>query len=123
MRVWRAVIGTAASVLILSGCATTTSDPALRRQAANVKLVSAEEKAETLQRAHTVMQEIVGASCGRQLGSDPSLDAAREMLRVEAAKIGADAVIDIACEETGVNWGRNCWKSIECRGDAVKWND
>ena len=72
-------------------CATATSDPTLRRQAANVRLISAEEKQQGVQ-PYTVIREVIGASCGRQLGSDPSVDSAREMLRIEAAKLGADAV-------------------------------
>ena len=68
-----------------------------------------------------MMQEVVGYSCARQVGSTPTVDEAKEALRVEAGKIGADGVINVACEATGVSMKKNCWKTLECRGDAVKW--
>jgi uncharacterized protein YbjQ (UPF0145 family) len=50
------------------------------------------------------------------------VEAARQNMKVEAGKLGADAVVNIACEENNnVSWKHNCWKSTECRGDAVKW--
>lgn len=108
---------------ILPSCATQTSNPALRRKAATVSLILPDTKGIDGNRKYDIISEVEGVSCGRQLGSDPSLDAAREMLRIEAAKFDADAVLNIACEETGVSWTHNCWKTIECRGDAVKWSN
>lgn len=106
---------------ILPACATQTSNPSLRRKAASISLILPDEKSIDTNRKYTIISEVEGVSCGRQLGSGPSLDVAREMLRIEAAKVDADAVLNIACEETGVSWTHNCWKTIECRGDAVKW--
>jgi len=110
-------------ITILPACASQTSNSALRRKAASISLILPESKSVDANRGHDIISEIEGISCGRQLGSDPSLDVAREMLRIEAAKVDADAVLNIACEETGVSWTHNCWKTIECRGDAVKWKE
>lgn len=107
-----------AFLLLLIGCATATSDPTVRRQAAAVVIVQPGERAP---RDFTLIREIVGVSCARQIGSSPSVDEAKEQLRIEAGKLAADAVVNVACESTGVSWSHNCWKSIECRGDAAKW--
>ena len=114
----RRVLVVTCFALVVFGCASTgIEDPAIRRAAAAVQIVSGKPTQE-----YDIVKEVVGLSCARQLGSSPSVDAARENLKVEAGKLRADAVINVACEEkSGVNWGRNCWKSTECRGDAVKW--
>jgi len=115
MMIRRALIPT---LLVVAGCASTSiEDPAVRRATAAVDLVVGKPSHE-----YTIIKEVVGFSCARQAGFSPSVDAARENMRVEAGKLGADAVINIACEESSrVDWKRNCWKSSECRGDAVKW--
>lgn len=106
-------------ILLFTACApAATVNPELRRAAAKVQILKLEE---IKSREYSIISEIMGLSCGRQLGSDPSVEAAREKLRIEAAKLGADAVLNVICEETGVNWAHNCWKTIQCRGDAIKW--
>src|SRR5688500_10620559 len=102
----------------LTKCATATADPELRRAAANVDLVV---KSELKDRKYEILAEVVGDSCGRQLGSSPTVEEAREQMRIEAGKLRADAVINFICEPIGVSMRRNCWKAIECRGDAIKW--
>ena len=106
------------AVLLLAACASTAiEDPAVRRATANVELVTG-----TPTREYEIIKEVVGTSCARQVGSSPSMDAARENMRVEAGKLSANAVINIACEENNnVSFRKNCWKSAECRGDAVRW--
>jgi hypothetical protein len=101
-------------------CATSpaTLDPETRRRISAVTLV---EPGQQPGREYTIMKEVVGYSCARQLGSTPTVDEAKEALRVEAGKIGAEAVVNVACEATGISMTKNCWKALECRGDAVKW--
>jgi hypothetical protein len=108
----------AVSFFVLLGCATTAiEDPAIRRATAGVELVESKPT-----REFEILKEVTGVSCARQIGSSPSIEAARQNMKVEAGKIGADAVVNIACEENNnVSWKHNCWKSTECRGDAVKW--
>lgn len=95
-------------------------DTQLRRKAAAIQILKVEE---VKTRKYSIVKEVKGYSCGRQLGSDPSIDAARNKLRINAAKLDADAIINVICEETGVSWVYNCWKTIECRGDAIKFTN
>lgn len=101
----------------LLGCAMVeTVDPQLRRKAASIKILSEDPGSENRE----IIGEVLGVSCGRQLGSDPSVDAAREKMRIDAAKLNATSVINVMCEESGVDLMNNCWKTIQCRGDAIK---
>jgi uncharacterized protein YbjQ (UPF0145 family) len=106
------------SLFVVLGCATTAiEDPAIRRATAGVELIETKPT-----REFDILKEVTGISCARQVGSSPSIEAARQNMRVEAGKLGADAVVSIACEENNnVSWKHNCWKSTECKGDAVKW--
>jgi hypothetical protein len=110
----------ALAVSIATSCASApaTQDPETRRRIAAVSIVEPGQKPD---REYTILQEVVGYSCARQLGSTPTIDEAKEALRVEAGKVGADGVVNVACEPTGISMKKNCWKAIECRGDAVKW--
>lgn len=114
-----AVLAVLAS-LAFARCATApaVTDPETRRKIAAVQIV---EPGQQPARESTILQEVVGYSCARQMGSTPTVEEAREAMRVEAGKLSADAVINVACEATGVSMTKNCWKAIECRGDAVKW--
>ena len=105
--------------LILASCATVqTVDPELRRRAAGISVLTADEVGD---RQYEIIGEVLGLSCARQTGSDPSREGAEQDMRVEAAKQDADAVINAFCEEGGLNMKRNCWKTFQCRGDAVRW--
>jgi len=120
MNVKKTLLLTAATLVMIASCATApaTTDPEMRRRISAVTLVEPGQKPD---REYTIMQEVVGYSCARQLGSTPTMDEAKEALRVEAGKVGAEAVVNVACEPTGISMRKNCWKAIECRGDAVKW--
>ncbi len=107
------------SVLLLAvvtvGCTSATSDPNIRRAAANVEFPT---KAEIGSRQYTIIGEVKGVDCEPTF-HETSEDRARESLRIEAGKLHADAVISVACEPLGYGW--QCGHSIECRGDAIKW--
>ena len=103
----------------LPACTTVKSvDPELRRRAANLPILAANEVGD---REYEILGEVEGVSCARQAGSDPSMEGARQELRINAAQIGADAVINTFCEEGGITFSRNCWKTIQCRADAIQW--
>lgn len=110
------------AAVAIAGCASApaTTDPETRRAISAVTIV---EPGQQAPREYTIIQEIVGYSCARQVGSTPTVDEAREAMRVEAGKLKADAVVNVACEPTGVSMKKNCWKTLECRGDAVKWKE
>jgi hypothetical protein len=105
--------------LIVAGCASTAieKNPELRRAAANVQILDQQQAKGAL---YTMLGEVEGISCARQAGSTPSPYNARENLKVNAAKMGGNAVINVACQEGGVSSSHNCWRTITCRGDAVR---
>ena len=106
-------------LLMVAGCASTAieNNPELRRAAANVQILD-QQPPSTAQ--FTLLGEVEGVSCARQAGASPSLDNAKENLKVNTAKKGGNAVINVACQEGGVSWSHNCWRTVTCRGDAVK---
>jgi len=101
-------------ILATCGCATTPAmSPELRRAAATVRLIDGAPPP-----GFQMVGEVQGLSCARQGGTNPDMAAAREQLKVEAARRGATAVASIACQEEGASLSDNCWKSIRCAGDA-----
>ena len=102
-------------------CTTEPSESVLRKKANAVTLLLPKTQGTELDRKYEFVSTVKSSSCGRQQVSGPSLEAAQRMLKMEAAKAGADAVINIACEETDVRFSYNCSHAIKCRGDAVKW--
>ena len=110
---------TIACLALLEACAPTMNlTPEMRRKAASTPILTSEQVGA---RKYTILSEVVGRSCARQLGSDPSMEAAREELKIKAAQLNADAITNVLCKEGGIDMANNCWKSVECRGDAVKW--
>lgn len=106
---------------VLPACTSVKSvDPELRRRAANLPILSPEDVEE---QEYDVIGEVEGVSCARQAGSNPSMEGARQELRINAAEVGADAIINTFCEEGGVTFSRNCWKTIQCRADAITWKE
>lgn len=105
----------------LAACAPTMHlTPAMRRRAAAIPILTSEQVGT---RKFTVLDEVVGRSCVRGVGADPSIDLAREELKVRAAALNADAVTGTLCKAGGGidDVLHSCAKSIECRGDAIRW--
>lgn len=74
-------------------------------------------------RPHQVLGAVTGLSCHRNLyqTKDVSNDEALEGVRIRAAAMDADAVINTVCQKNSdTDWGNNCWASIKCIGDAVR---
>ncbi|HWO88822.1 MAG TPA: Rcs stress response system protein RcsF [Gemmatimonadales bacterium] len=104
---------------VLVACAQAMNfSPEVRRRAAETPILTAEQLAG---RSFAVVGEVSGISCARQAGSTPNMEAAREELKLKAAQMEADAVVAAYCREGGANLLKNCWRYIECRGDAVRW--
>jgi len=101
-------------------CTTEPSESVIRKKAGSVTLLLPETRSADLDRKYEFVSRVKSASCGRQQVSEPSLEEAQKMLKMEAAKVGADAVMNISCEDTGVHFSYNCGHAIKCRGDAVK---
>ncbi len=106
---------------ILAACTTEPSESVIRKKAGSVTLLLPETQGADPNRKYELVSSVKSASCGRQQGSDPSLEEAHKILRMEAAKVGADTVMNISCEETSVHFSYNCGHAIKCRGEAVKW--
>jgi hypothetical protein len=101
----------------LASCATHLS-PEVRRRAAATPILTTEQVGA---RRFAILGELVGRSCVREPGTDPSIEIAREELKVGAAALEADAVTSALCRAGGVDVTHNCVKSIECRADAIRW--
>jgi len=74
-------------------------------------------------RPHNVVGSVKGISCHRNAYQSRVLtsDEAMEGVKLQAAQLDADAVINVACQKKSeIDWGNNCWASIVCVGDAVK---
>ena len=71
---------------------------------------------------YEVLGTAEGIACKRNLHASgkPSGNEARQGVLINAAKMGADAVTNMLCEERQeVDWGRNCWQTVVCVGDAI----
>jgi len=100
------------SLVVVVGCGGGIS-PEERRAAAAIKLIEGAPPPE-----FEIIKEVEGLSCAVQSGSSPDMNAAREEMKVEAARVGGNAIASVVCQEGGVLWSSNCWKHIRCVGDA-----
>jgi len=105
-------------LLLLSSVAACASAPVippeLRRSAGAVVLLDGPPPV-----GFRLIQQVEGLSCEKNLyGGGPSMAAARESLKLEAARRGGTVVGNIFCREEGTSFGDNCWKSFHCSGDA-----
>jgi uncharacterized protein YbjQ (UPF0145 family) len=42
-------------------------------------------------------------------------------VKLRAALLDADAVVNVLCNTSSVDWVNNCWSSIICAGDAIRY--
>lgn len=70
--------------------------------------------------SYTILGTVKGRSCAR--GGEATLQDAVGILSIQAAAMGADAVINVVSREGGVDWLHNCWATVTAVGDAVKLN-
>ena len=70
----------------------------------------------------TFVGPVEATSCKHVLTDPPASSAnATEQLKIKAERMGANAVIDYACDRSGTDaYGTNCWNSVTCGGTAVK---
>lgn len=107
--------------LFLTGCAanpsinTLTGEQRARLNTIQVATGGIEKPFKTLGKAE-------GLSCHRNAHAPRSTSETEAMqgVRINAVLMDADAVINVACQNNGVDWGNNCWSSIVCIGDAIK---
>lgn len=74
-------------------------------------------------RAYEKVGPVSGLSCNRNSRQiqDVSEKEALQGIKLNAVKMGADGVIHTFCQKNSdTDWGNNCWASVKCIGDAVR---
>jgi hypothetical protein len=94
------------------GCATGPPSPAVRHAAVKVALIDGMPMP-----PFRKIREVQAVSCSDQLGRSPVMADAREGLKVEAARVGGNAVGNIICDVELAKHGA-CWEIARCTGDA-----
>lgn len=115
----RGVLWVAVLAVGMQGCTSSMAlrDPELRRRASSIAIVKPEELPG---RKYTLLGEVSASTCTSGIyRTNYSPAALHEVLKGEAARLHADAVTNVACDEGGVRF--DCWTSFECRGDALRW--
>ena len=73
------------------------------------------------ERAHRVIGEVKASKGATFIWSrSPEMSEGEEALRKKAAKMGADAVIDVKLDRGVSVWS---WKSVKGTGTAINWED
>ncbi|MDX1432949.1 MAG: hypothetical protein R3286_10920 [Gammaproteobacteria bacterium] len=126
-----AAVRAALALLVLAGagCAGDAKRDGLdAREFARVEGMALYRGAARPPSAYQVIDEIEGVSCNRFTGppSHPHYKVVTEYealfdLRLEAADLGADAVVDVACSRDEGPFG--CSEALVCRGAAVRLDD
>lgn len=114
-------------LVFLTGCASNPSISSLSSETrAKVSQIIFLESGTIPQESYEVLGSVEGLACKRNLYASgaPSFEEARQGVKIRAAQLGANAIINILCEENQkVDWGRNCWQSVICVGDAIAIKD
>ncbi len=72
---------------------------------------------------HTVVAEVKGKECHTTVDQSRAQTTgdALTVLKVKAARQGADAIINIKCDrDMTTDWRNDCWSSMLCVGTAIK---
>lgn len=113
-----------AFVAALFGCATNPEISTLTSEQ-RAKLNTIEVLRGPTSQAYRVLGQVKGLSCHRNAYQRQTLteDEALQGVKLNAALMGADAVVNAACQvNSGADLVNNCWSSIVCVGDAVKYS-
>jgi hypothetical protein len=96
-----------------------TLTPAQRSRIASIEVLPTD-----ISRPYVVLGQVDGLSCNRNKSqvADVTYDEAMQGIRIRAALLEADAVINLFCQKNSdTDWRNNCWASIKCIGDAVRY--
>ena len=110
-------------MLSLSSCA---SNPRIENLSPSqrAKLNSIQVQQGSTDREHEILDTVTGLSCHRNAyhGTTISDQEALEGIRIRAVQLGADAVINLFCQRNAdTDWYNNCWASVKCIGEAIKY--
>lgn len=76
-------------------------------------------------RDYSVIQPLQATSCkGKMWDPSPTPEDATDQLRVKAARLGGNGLLNVTCEAArgSVSLATNCWSSLTCHGAAIKVN-
>ena len=117
------------ALLFLFGCAPTLDidNVEVRRSASNMQIFKVDDE---IPDNYNIIGVVKGIACGGQKNTSlgqfnnppASIDEAYRKLKINAAKINANGIINVFCEDTGIDWSKNCWTTITCVGDAITFN-
>ncbi|MCH9696923.1 MAG: hypothetical protein K0U68_02360 [Gammaproteobacteria bacterium] len=109
-----------AVIALMSGCASTPDDysPYIHQQSSKIQLY---DEGHAPVGDWKIIGDVTSNSCNSKTKDHDEGDEqeARQLLSLEAAKINAEAVIDVKCWTSKVNLKSNCWSAIKCKGLAV----
>jgi hypothetical protein len=111
------------TVVVATGCATNRDVGSLSSDK-RARFTSMEVLRGPTTRSHTHLGPVEGLSCHRNAYQGQQLTEAEaiEGVKVRAASLNADAVVNMVCQvHSGADWVNNCWSSIVCVGDAVRY--
>lgn len=114
-------------LIVLSGCASNPSisslTPQERERVSNIVII---ESGEISKDSYTALGVVEGLACKRNLyaSGTPSHEKALQGVKIRAARLRANAVLNLFCEENQeVERINKCRESIVCVGDAIFVND
>lgn len=108
---------------VSTGCATNPDVGSLSSDQ-RARVASMEVLRGPTTRSHTILGSVKGLSCHRNAYQSQQLTEteAIEGVKLRAASLDADAVVNLVCQvNSGADWVNNCWSSIVCVGDAVRY--
>lgn len=119
----------AIALLLLSGCGPMVPvkdmyalSPGERRQAAEVGIYN---ESQLRNRKYTVLNVVEGISCKNKVWSPAATKTdAINQVKYWAKEQGAEAVMNVQCDAPrGTTVTSNCWESITCTAQAIKFTD
>ena len=112
----------AALGLVLAGCVSNPGvdslSPAELETFKRIQILEGE-----VTQPHEVVSKVKGKDCHTDIEQSKALDTqdAITVLKVKAARKGADAIINVKCDrDMTTDWRNDCWSSMLCVGTAIK---
>lgn len=114
-------------IILAAGIALAGCDAAVDPDdfSSSVRAAASKVRIYTLDSSSAPDGELIGPveaySCQRSsLGNPPSRSDTLQQLRLKAANMGADAVVEVTFDDAGTSMRTNCWSSVHAAGTAVR---
>lgn len=112
------------SALAVAGCASNPSIESLSPEQRGRVAAMAEYQSDSVPTGLTyrTLGAVKGLACKRNLyaSGKPSIEEAHQGVRIQAALLGANAVMNVVCEDKQeTDFAHNCWQTVVCIGDAI----